>query len=249
MRYILGLITIILVLSLSVFLVKETNAAPVDPRCLSFKVTFTAKNWVGGPIQIGCQGDNGDICKGGIKNIKPNGKPVILGNCSCPFNNRGQRKDWADGCLYVAKELKPIKRSDSKNRPGVDVKTPLPQKCTINTNKFELVRSSTPGFYKTKDPGLCGQNKREVEVPIRITCPGPSITVTNTHTPTPTTSCPAPSPVTNVKIKCPECRQSTPTSSPTGIQATATPTTAATATPTTAATATPTTAQGTGGNE
>lgn len=228
MKRVFILIGIILALSVLILNVKESSAAPADPRCLSFKVSFTARNWVGGPIQIGCQGLNAGPCVGGIKTVRPN-KTVTLNNCACPFNNNGEQKNWADGCLYVAKELKSIRRSDSKNRPGVDVKTPLPQQCTINTNKFTKISN---GFYKTKE-NYCGQNKQEVEVPIRITCPGPSITVTDTPTPT---SCPAPSPVTNVKIKCPECKQSTPSSSPTGTQATATPTTAATATPTTAQT-------------
>lgn len=234
MKKLIFLLVLILILSISI--VKVSNAQPpVDPRCLSFNVSYSADNY--GKIQIGCQGLNAGPCVGGIVEIRP-GKTKTLGNCACPQNNRGVDKGWADGCLYVAKELKVIKRADSKNRPGIGLKTPLPQTCTINANKFTRISS---GFYKTAE-NFCGKNKDEVDIPIRITCPGPSISVTatNTNTPTPTT-CPIPQPVTNVKIKCPNCLQATPTEGPS-------PTTAPTSTPTTAPTFTPTPIATSGGS-
>src|SRR3989344_395679 len=237
MKKLIFLVSLILILSISI--VKVSNAQPpADPRCLSFNVSYSADNY--GKIQIGCQGLNAGPCVGGIIEIRP-GKTKTLGNCACPQNNRGVEKGWADGCLYVAKELKPIKRADSKNRPGVDVKTAINSNCTVNTDKFEKVvknGKAVDGFYKTIDGVACGLNKTEVDVPIRIECPGPSIT-----------SCPVPQPVTNVKIKCPNCLQATPTEGPSSTSAptttpTITPTVTVTPTITPTATPTPTTAPG-----
>ena len=215
MRKLLFALAFILVLLFPLAKVARAEA-PADPRCLSFNVTFTAKNWSGGSIDIGCQGLNKPPCTGGIISIRPKpGKKYTLNNCACPENNKGVFKGWADGCLYVAKKLKPIKRSDSKNRPGVDVDQPLSANCSINAKKFVKISN---GFYKTK-PGSCGLNKTEVDVPIKISCPGPSSTPTPTPTPTPS-SCPTPAPVLNVKIKCPNCKEASPSpvsSSPVGV--------------------------------
>lgn len=236
MKKLIFLVVLIFILSISI--VKVSNAQPpASPKCLSFNVSYSADGY--GKIQIGCQGLNKPPCVGGIAEIRP-GKTKTLGNCACPFNAKDKFKDWADGCLYVAKELKVIKRAESKNRPGVDVKTPIKSTCTINTDIFEkVVKNGTPvdGFYKSIEGIACGKNKDEVDIPIRIECPAPPITITDTVTPT--ISCPVPEPITNVKIKCPNCLQATPTEGPTPTNApssTPTPTPVPSFTPTPIAT-------------
>lgn len=232
MKKIVSLIIFILILLTSI--IKVSDAAPrPDDVCLTITGKFTATNWVGGKIQVGCDGDNGRLCKGQIaKDIRPNDN-FTLTKCSCPFNNRTEEeRNYADGCLKVAKELV-IRNDGPKGRPRVHAVKEFPSQCSLPSSKFEFDKNEPKKLYSSLK---CGRNGQDIEVNIKATCPGPIVTVTDTNTPTPTTqvvtstntptpttvvststptpttaACPVPAKVTNVKIKCPNCLQTTPT--------------------------------------
>lgn len=159
-----------------------------NPRCLTITGEFNAKNWVGGPMMVGCGGDNGNFCKGQVASVKP-GKKFTLTKCSCP--------PYANGCLVIGKKVV-LKNDGPKNRPRAHViGDRVPNKCVL-----------------THKNNVCGTNGRSITVNFKVTCKAPTPTDTPTptvtNTPTPTTICPIPEPVINVKITCPNCQQTNP---------------------------------------
>lgn len=200
----------IFLIFVSLFLVIGSEALakdPYRPLCVGIDGKFIAKNWKGGPIQVGCVGDDGGAtnissqkCTGQvITNIKP-GDTFRLTKCSCWGGNKG--------CLKVGKELK-LNPLNSNNRKTITVVKKIQDtaafknnSCTINSDRINKV---------------CGANGARIEGNIRITCASPvTPTPTRRITPTPTRSvsptpepspsiCPIPKKVTNVKVTCPDC--------------------------------------------
>ncbi len=180
-----------LILFGSLFLKFSLAPAYANPRCITFKVKVTAKNWPGGGLQVGCPGDKGPQCVGQIKDIRPGQKEVTLGKCSCYPNQ--------NGCLTLGKKLKlgPLDHGKKK----VIVVTKIPSKCEL-TNKKKF----------------CGSNGQTKKATFKLTCKKPS--TSNTPTPKLTKKptppiCVGPEKVTNVKVTCPSCFENTPTPSPT----------------------------------
>ena len=163
------------------------QSALANPKCITFKVKVTAKNWPGGKLQIGCPGDRGPACVGEIKDIRVGqAKPVVLGKCSCfPSDN---------GCVVLGKKL--VKEPLKNGKRKITIQTPIPPKCEyLSKKKF------------------CGSNGQTKKPTFRLTCEKkPTPTPTGTPTPTPTTTisptptqCVGPKKVTNVKVTCPNC--------------------------------------------
>lgn len=157
-----------------------------DARCLTITGTFTGKNWSGGPMMVGCDGDNGKTCKGDVESVKP-GKQFTLKHCSCP--------PYARGCLVIGKKVQ-LKNDGPNGRPRARIiGNKVPASCNI----------------KHKE-NVCGVNGSVITVNFKVICNAPTPTntptptITNTPTPTPSV-CPKPSPVLNVKITCPNCLQ------------------------------------------
>lgn len=182
----------------------------VSQHCLGITGKFSALNWVGGSVMVGCDGDAGKYCKGQLATIKP-GETYKLTKCSCP--------PYADGCIKFGKKLTLV--NNSAGRPRVKVVEKISNKCTL-----------------THKNNVCGTNGNVIDVDFKISCNVPTFTPTNTstptltqtptptNTPTPTptstptptptptpistltpipSSCPVPNPVTNIKITCPNC--------------------------------------------
>lgn len=163
------------------FLRNFASEAYANPKCITFKVKVTAKNWPGGKLQIGCPGDRGPQCVGEIKDIRVGqAKPVVLGKCSCfPSDN---------GCVVLGKKLKLVAQPNGKKK--IQVVQPIPQKCEFLSKKK-----------------FCATNGQTKKPTFRLTCekkPTPTPTPTPTVSPTPSI-CPIPKKVTNVKVTCPNC--------------------------------------------
>jgi hypothetical protein len=170
----------------------EAAFNPYRPLCVGIQGKFTAKNWKGGPIQVGCAGDDGGAtrnrdqrCTGEVQTVYP-GKSFRLTKCSCFGSNKG--------CLRVGKELKREPLVNGKRRITVvrkiqDMQVFKNNSCTIN----DISK-------------VCGANGAKIEGNVRIKCQ-PGVTITNTPTPTEpdVTECPGPEKVTNVRVKCPNC--------------------------------------------
>lgn len=185
----------ILLLSIgSAFYFSQPNQAYADPRCITFKVKVTAKNWPAGAnktLQVGCPGDRGPQCTGQIKNIRVGAsEPVVLGKCSCFPNDHG--------CLKLGENLK-LNPVNSSGKRTLVIEKAIPRKCKI-TNREKI----------------CGTNGQTVKGTFKLSCDTPTETptktVTQTKTPTPTTGiCVGPEVVPNVRVKCPNCEESEPT--------------------------------------
>jgi len=115
-----------------------------NARCLTISGTFNAKNWSGGTMMVGCNGDNGKFCKGQIAEVKP-GKSYNLTKCSCP--------PYASGCLVIGKKL--VLKNDGPNkRPRLHVVgNRVPNKC-------ELIHKKN----------VCGTNGHAINVDFKVTC-------------------------------------------------------------------------------
>lgn len=187
---------------------KITPAAFADPRCITFKIKVTAKNYPGGNLQIGCPGDKGPQCVGQIKDIRPGApKAVILDKCSCYPND--------NGCLTIGKKLKlgPL----TKGKKKIVVLTPIPAKCELASKK-KICGGNGEKFEKTIklicDKKLTPTPTGTTPTPTSTPTPTPTPTSTPTPTPSPTgtptpsptpTVCPVPGLVTNIKVSCPNC--------------------------------------------
>ncbi len=134
---------VILVLGLKNNLVLAANKVS-NSRCLTISGTFNAKNWSGGTMMVGCNGDNGRYCKGQIAEVKP-GKSYNLTKCSCP--------PYASGCLVIGKKL--VLKNDGPNkRPRVHVVgNKVPNKCELVNKK-----------------NVCGTNGHAINVDFKVTC-------------------------------------------------------------------------------
>ncbi|MBI3984469.1 MAG: hypothetical protein HY344_00810 [Candidatus Levybacteria bacterium] len=172
---------------LFIFLVSKQNLFAAnrvtDARCLTITGKFTAKNWVGGPMMVGCNGDAGKVCNGQLQKVRP-GQTFTLSKCSCP--------PFASGCLVIGKNLKLEKNNQGRPRVKV-VGKKIPDKCTLTHKK-----------------NVCGVNGQAINANFNIKCNAP--TSTNTPTPTITLTptltpsvCPFPDTVVNVKVTCPTC--------------------------------------------
>ncbi len=146
-----------------------------DQRCLTITGKFTAKNWTGGPMMVGCNGDAGNVCKGQLQKVRP-GQTFTLTKCSCP--------PFASGCLVIGKNLKLEKNNQGRPRVKVIGKK-VPDKCTLTHKK-----------------NVCGVNSQAINANFNVKCNVPTPTFTPTPS---ITSCPVPKPVVNVKVTCPNC--------------------------------------------
>lgn len=219
--------------SLVVFFALGTSVSAVNnnnkqrPFCLEIKGTYYAKNYIGGPIEVGCGGDWGHAikdpkkrdaqsCKGEVQTVYPNHK-FDLTACSC-FGKKG--------CLFVGQQMI-VQRNANKPAWPISVTKPLSavkkfknNNCVLKVGGLEVSNLTTG---KTK---VCGTNNDTLHTTIKITCnvPKPPATNTPTYTPTitptvsitstvtPTGVCVVPAPVLGVKITCPNCNlTATPT--------------------------------------
>lgn len=196
-------ILIIFILT-AVFLIfgsRTANAAkaPYRPLCVGIDGKFIANNkWKGGPIQVGCAGDNGRAtpiqsqkCVGEVQTVNP-GKTFRLTKCSCFGSNKG--------CLVVGKELR---REPLKNGK---------RKITVVKKIQDMPAFKNNSCRINKTNNICGSNGKHIKGNIRINCnpvtptPSPSPTPSPTPSVSPTPSiCPVPKKVTNVKVTCPNC--------------------------------------------
>lgn len=176
-KIVLGFFIFIINVGFFAYSPKESFA---NPKCITFKVKVSAKNYPGGTLQVGCPGDRGPQCTGEIKNIKVGAsKAVVLGKCSCYPND--------NGCLTLGKKLKMGELVKGKRK--VTVVTPIPSKCEI-TNKHKI----------------CGGNGDIISGTFRLRCdkPKPSPSVSPSVSPSPSV-CPIPEVVPNVRVSCPDC--------------------------------------------
>ena len=196
----------------SVFFLRNfASEVYANPRCITFKVKVTAKNWPGGKLQIGCPGDRGPQCIGEIKDIRVGqANPVVLSKCSCFPNDKG--------CVVLGKKLKLVTQSNGKKK--VEVVQPIPQKCEyLSKKKFCGTNGQTkkPTFKLTceKRPTPTPKpSNSPTPNPSASPTPKPSVTPNPSESPTPTI-CVNPNKVTNVKVTCPNCFSSvTPTPTP-----------------------------------
>lgn len=191
------------------FIAFTSDVLALDPyrsRCVGIQGTFTATNWSGGAIQVGCDGDDGlavtdpaEKCTGEIQTVRP-GQTYRLTKCSCFGSDKG--------CLVKGKELRlePLvngKRNVTIVRRIADMNVFINNSCTVN---------------RTAD--VCGSNGQHITGNIRISCPTTtSVVTTPPYTPAPPQSlvtpnpsfCPVPDQVANVRITCPNCGNLTPT--------------------------------------
>ena len=134
-----------------------------NQRCLTITGTFTAKNWVGGSMMVGCGGDNGKYCKGQIEKVKP-GKKFTLSKCSCP--------PYASGCLVIGRNLK-LKNDGPQKRPRVRViGDRVPNKCKLDVKKNVCGRNGdviTGNFKVTCKKDVCPVPPQVLNV--KVTCP------------------------------------------------------------------------------
>lgn len=180
----------------------EAALAPYRPLCVGIEGKFSAnRTWSGGPIQVGCVGDNGlatkdpsQKCTGEVQTVRP-GQKFRLTKCSCWGSNKG--------CLKIGKELKLEPLNENQRRT-----------ITVVKRIDEIPAYTSKRCRITKTGDLCGINGQNITGNIKISCAVPSPTPRPTNTPTPKvsktptpsiTSCPGPEKVTNIKITCPNC--------------------------------------------
>lgn len=171
---------------------------PWRPLCVGIQGKFVGTNWKGGPIQVGCVGDDGGAtnqadqrCTGQIiKDIRP-GDTFRLTKCSCWGSNKG--------CLKVGKELK-LNPLNSNNRRTITVVKAI-KDITYFKNNSCTVNSTQIGNY-------CGANGAHLlDKNVKITCKVPPTKIPTqnpSNTPTPPI-CVEPDKVTNVEVTCRNC--------------------------------------------
>lgn len=199
------LLIIMVLLGAFVFPTDVAAQSVSNQYCLGIYGRFSATNWPGGTIDVGCSGDTGTAgCTGAVTSLSP-GQSFSFGNCTCP--------PFADGCLKVGKKLQITQQADG-NRPvtgdfslpaGCQLTTALA--CGVNGNvvvgSFNISCSASPTPTKPPTP-----------TPTRTPTPRPSSTPTPrpTNTPTPRPSS-TPTPT----------KPNSPTSTPTPVIPTITP--------------------------
>lgn len=209
--------TFVLLFFLSTYLISGHKSSvlaldPYRPLCVGIQGKFTAENWKGGPIQVGCVGDDGGAtnvssqkCTGQIIKDVRVGETFRLTKCSCWGGSKG--------CLKVGKELR-LNPLNSQNRKTITVVKAIKDMPIFKDNQCR----------QTDISRTCGANGAHIAGNFKITCSVPPSTVpTNSpvptrnpsHTPTPTpipsltpapSECPGPEKVTNITINCPNCK-------------------------------------------
>lgn len=212
MNIVKRLIIFVIIFISGLLIFQENKAYAVDPyipNCLGIEVKFYAQNWKGGPIEIGCEGDDGGAvdrvesrwCKGEVKTIRPN-ETKRLTKCSC-FGKTG--------CLKIGKDLN-LSRTLENGR----------YKITVVRRIDEMPEFTQNNCTRTRTGDQCGTNTDRIKPRIKIVCAAAPVTRASTPTPIPTgpISCPVPPKVTNVTVTCPDCYNSnltpTVTLTPTG---------------------------------
>lgn len=187
----------------------EAAFAPYRKLCVGIQGKFITKNWKGGPIEVGCAGDDGGrvpasqrqdkACLGEVQTVQP-GKAFRLTKCSCFGSDKG--------CLKIGKDLK-LEPLNSNNRRTI----------TVVKRIDELPAYTNNNCTRKRTGNVCGSNGQRIEANVVIKCAVP----TKTNTPTPTGQiCPKPDKVTNVKITCPNCSEGAEAVSPTPLPPTPT---------------------------
>ncbi len=216
----LKLVAFFLFISLFLFGgIRSANAAfaPWRPLCVGIQGKFVAKNWKGGPIEVGCVGDDGGAtnqadqrCTGEVQVVQPNAE-FRLTKCSCWGSNKG--------CLKVGKDIT-LNPLNSNNRKTITIVKRIQDTTAFKNNSCTINSTQIGNYCAANGSHLLDKN-------VKITCeapPTPTRNVTNTptptrnpsHTPTPTpkfTSTPTPTTpicvdpdrVTNVEVTCRNC--------------------------------------------
>lgn len=191
----------------------EAAFAPWRPLCVGIQGKFVAKNWKGGPIEVGCVGDDGGAaksadqrCTGEIQTVQPNTE-FRLTKCSCWGSNKG--------CLRVGKDLT-LNPLNSNNRRTITVVKSIKDTTAFKNNSCTINSTQIGNYCAANGSHLLDKN-------VKITCEAPpsktpSKTPTPTrnpsHTPTPTSPntptptlpiCVGPEKVTNVEVTCTNC--------------------------------------------
>ncbi len=198
----------------------EAAFAPWRPLCVGIQGKFVAKNWKGGPIEVGCVGDDGGAtnqadqrCTGEVQVVEPN-KEFRLTKCSCWGSNKG--------CLKVGKDLT-LNPLNSNNRKTITVVKKIQDTAAFKNNSCTINSTQIGNYCAANGSHLLDKN-------VKIICeapPTPTRTTTNTptptrnpsqtptptprftSTPTPTTAiCIDPDRVTNVEVTCRNCTPS-----------------------------------------
>lgn len=197
--------------------------APYRKLCVGIKVTFNAdSSWKGGPIEIGCGGDNGGAvnqdpnrwCMGQTQQLYP-GHSYRLTKCSCFGSDKG--------CLRVGKKLT-LLPPDSKGNRYIRVDQTIQETAAFQNNSCvaKLNGDTITGAGSDK---LCRTNGQRTTGTIKISCKVPTGTPTHTGTPTPTGGiCPKPDQVQHIKVTCPNCTSATSVVNTAPLQSFGTPT-------------------------
>ncbi len=204
------------------FLAESTKVWALDPYrplCTGIQGRFYANStWKGGSIEVGCSGDNGlatndpnQKCTGEVQTVRP-GQLFRLTKCSCFGSEKG--------CLKVGKNLTLLSPDSSGNR-YIRIDRTIQETDAFKNNSCTAKLNGTLITGGGSDK-VCGSNGQHITGNIKIAC---SVSATNTPTPTAPlpsgvtpTACPTPGKVTNVKITCPNCFETstpTPTQQPT----------------------------------
>ncbi|MBI2621818.1 MAG: hypothetical protein HYW63_04225 [Candidatus Levybacteria bacterium] len=161
----------------------EAAFNPYRKFCTGIQGKFIARNWKGGPIQVGCAGDSGSYtsnpdqrCVGEVQTVYP-GEKFRLTKCSCFGSDKG--------CLKVGKEL--------RREPLVNGK----RKITVVRRIQDMAAFTNNSCTINKTSNICGSNGDRIKGNVKIRCQVPL-------TPTPPI-CPVPEKVTNVRVNCPNC--------------------------------------------
>ena len=182
----------------------QTNSA-----CRRIKGTFTATNWPGGKIMVGCSGDSGTGgCTGGVTSVSPGGS-FDLPLCTCGAFTGGTPGVVNKGCLAIGKNLYLRTPTSSDGRMPILGDTSVPAGCTLvggngiacGGNGVTVTANFTISCQASPTP-----TKVPTPTPTKVPTPTPTKVPTPTPTKVPTPSaCPVPPQVLNVKVTCPNC--------------------------------------------
>lgn len=198
----------------------EAAFAPWRPLCVGIQGKFVAKNWKGGPIEVGCVGDDGGAtnqadqrCTGEVQVVEPN-KEFRLTKCSCWGSNKG--------CLKVGKDLK-LNPLNSNNRKTITIVKKIQDTVAFKNNGCTLNSTQIANYCAANGAKLLDKNIKitcdapptntptrkpsNTPIPTRNPSHTPTPTPRFTSTPTPTTPiCVDPDRVTNVEVTCRNCK-------------------------------------------
>jgi len=214
---------VVFFLFISLFLIggiRSANAAfaPWRPLCVGIQGKFVAKNWKGGPIEVGCVGDDGGAtnqadqrCTGEVQVVQPNTE-FRLTKCSCWGSNKG--------CLKVGKDIT-LNPLNSNNRKTITIVKSIKDTAAFKNNSCTINSTQIGNYCAANGSHLLDKNVKIVceapPTPTRSTTNTPTPTRNPSHTPTPTTRntptptlpiCVGPEKVTNVEVTCRNCASS-----------------------------------------